>query len=673
MFKKITAFLLALLVSTNSFADYSSGNYKITTNVVTKSSTLHSLLKIPGLAYFKDFSNTQTLVADYPAQAPNLNFESNYDSTHPATYYDSNGLEQTTTTNDTPRYTYGYYDESGFVNTGAGLLIDGAHQNLAARSGNFSTFWTNNNITVGSESVTLPSGSTGTTNTLTAAAADATIRATTTVGSAAREFSVKLKRKTGTGDIQLSLDNTTFKTVTINSSTWTRVWVRQTGANPIWTIRIRTAGDAIYADGVQVIGYPYSASYVPTTTATLSKTADVLSLPTSNILSGTASTVLMQFISLSDENQNGSNAAALFDTDSKSTLLQLNSNVYPIRFQPNATDTSGALVTSYASITKNNKFTVAAVSYGDTVATNSTVYVNGTEQLASTTNYTAPVYGTNMYFGANNASARQPAIIIKKIAIYNRALTSAEIGVATSALGGSWEALTDTRPKILTLGDSITNGTGQTNTWGYRAYLQALINPAVSNVRTARTYQFVGPYRNSTLDDDYELFHAGVSGERTDQLALRLPTHLRNYMSGTLPSGSKALIHIGTNDITSGVAEATIVNNIEAMIDVIHAFNPAIDVYVALIIPRLDADDADTTTFNAALKTMLDTKRLTKTNLYYVDMNARWKANASWATDYIAAGSPWLNVHPLDLGYSVMADGWYACINSTTAQYCNGN
>jgi lysophospholipase L1-like esterase len=284
--------------------------------------------------------------------------------------------------------------------------------------------------------------------------------------------------------------------------------------------------------------------------------------------------------------------------------------------------------------------------------------------------------GSNIYFGSNYSSLYQPAIILKKIVIYRQALTPTQIATVNAAMSGNWESLIDTRPRILTVGDSITQGTGETNSWGWRQGLQTALGVSVtwsptSNYRLYGNYNFVGPYRTPSKDDFYQVNHAGVSGQRVDQMYDRLPTHLRNFMTGA-PAGSIVLIHAGTNDVTSGTT-ATALTDIPLMIDQIYAFNPSIKIYVALIIPRTDANDAATTTYNTSLRSALVTKQTTVPTLHIVDMNTAFKANANWAADYLPAGSPWLYVHPNDAGYAVMTNTWASCIASSTNTYCDGH
>jgi hypothetical protein len=158
------------------------------------------------------------------------------------------------------------------------LLAEGARTNLCLQSEGFSSAtWVKDNVTVTANSIAGPDG-VATADTLTASSVNGTVLQTITSASSERTFSVYLKRKTGTGTIQLTVDEgTTWVTVAITSS-WVRYSMYKAGiTNPRIGIRIVTNGDAIYADATQLENNPNYSSYIPTTTVALTRAADVAS------------------------------------------------------------------------------------------------------------------------------------------------------------------------------------------------------------------------------------------------------------------------------------------------------------------------------------------------------------------------------------------------------------
>lgn len=123
--------------------------------------------------------------------------------------------------------------------------------------------WVKTTTTVAANSVAAPDGAT-TAETLTATAGNATtIQDLGSLSSATYTYSVFLKRLTGSGNVQLTLDGgSTWTTKTI-TTTWARYDITQTLANPDVGVRIVTSGDAVYAWGAQTEVGASRTSYYP--------------------------------------------------------------------------------------------------------------------------------------------------------------------------------------------------------------------------------------------------------------------------------------------------------------------------------------------------------------------------------------------------------------------------
>jgi hypothetical protein len=234
------------------------------------------------------------------------------------------------------------------------LLLEQAVGNRFLRSQEFANAsWVKSNVTVTSDTEIAPNNLLQA-DTLTATANDGYITQNGTAAFSRSILSFYLKRKTGVGNITLETGNQS-SIVSINSSTWTRVWclntnnsgtysitspgaytitttlphnlitgdlvfidcvggggadhagiVTVTGANTFTTtsgavaagggtanvyaafgrIRFQTSGDEVYAWGAQLeniplnlqSGYYEPSSYIPTTTATVTRALDFLSL-----------------------------------------------------------------------------------------------------------------------------------------------------------------------------------------------------------------------------------------------------------------------------------------------------------------------------------------------------------------------------------------------------------
>jgi hypothetical protein len=159
---------------------------------------------------------------------------------------------------------YSFSQLIDFTRTSPGTFVgsNGLIQN-SPQSRNLLTFtqefdnaaWVKINSTVTANSVTAPDG-TMTADTLTAVSANGTALQTYTAINAPYMYSVWLRRLTGTGDVQITVDGTTYATVAV-TTTWTRfntVLLGLAGAAGSRTagVRIVTSGDAVYVWGAQL-------------------------------------------------------------------------------------------------------------------------------------------------------------------------------------------------------------------------------------------------------------------------------------------------------------------------------------------------------------------------------------------------------------------------------------
>jgi hypothetical protein len=163
--------------------------------------------------------------------------------------------------------------------TFTGTLTGGTSAAIATIS-SATAIWTPSNVTTAA-TATGPDGTANSATTLTASAVNGTVLQAITSTSAARITSMYVKRRTGSGIIDMTQDNgTTWTTVTVTSS-WTRVNIASTtAANPTVGIRIQTSGDAIDVFGMQHELGAFITSVIPTTTASATRSVDLASVST---------------------------------------------------------------------------------------------------------------------------------------------------------------------------------------------------------------------------------------------------------------------------------------------------------------------------------------------------------------------------------------------------------
>lgn len=175
-----------------------------------------------------------------------------------------------------------------------GFFREDSRTNECLQSRDFTNAsWTKSNVTAAKDQAGID-GVAASASSLTSTAANGTVKQAITSASAARRFSVFVKRITGTGNIDLTLDNgATWTTISgsINSATFTRVAIGQTVTNPTVGIRIVASGDKIAVDMAQEEVGTFDTSPIPTTTATVTRNADVLTYPASGNFGGTVGSV----------------------------------------------------------------------------------------------------------------------------------------------------------------------------------------------------------------------------------------------------------------------------------------------------------------------------------------------------------------------------------------------
>ena len=193
-----------------------------------------------------------------------------------ATYINSSGSVTSAAINEAR------FDYDPTALTLKGLLIEGAATNLLnwsesfATSGGTNNNWADTNLTRTSTNNTSPRND-ATALRITSSAGNGTIISSAAIGtSALRTLSVWLRRVTGTGNIQYTLDNGTNWTTQVITSSWVRYSFTATTAAQRVGFRIVTSGDAIELWGAMLEDGSGASSYIPTGASQGTRAADYL-------------------------------------------------------------------------------------------------------------------------------------------------------------------------------------------------------------------------------------------------------------------------------------------------------------------------------------------------------------------------------------------------------------
>lgn len=213
---------------------------------------------------------------------------------------------------NTPRIEY---DANGNV---LGILCEGARTNLGLHSNDLTNAAWTKSSTSAAKTSTGPDGVANSASRLTASAGNGTCLQSVTSGSATRAYSVWLKRITGTGNIQLTVDNgSTWTTKTITTD-WARVDIAQAAVtNPIFGVRIVTNADAIDVWCNQLESASFPSSAIPTTTGSVTRAAEVCGRTLGSEYSATAGTV--RVVGRSSPAQDAANGNHVWSLDDGTT------------------------------------------------------------------------------------------------------------------------------------------------------------------------------------------------------------------------------------------------------------------------------------------------------------------------------------------------------------------
>jgi len=185
----------------------------------------------------------------------------------PAWHFDNNGL-LVSAANDVARFDH---DLNG---VSLGLLMEGSSTNVALWSRTLAqSAWVKTNASVLKNQLGID-GAVGSASSMTATAANATVLQTVASTVVDHTFSVYLKRLTGTGQVNITVDDgVTWQSVSL-TNVYQRFETTKTVA-PVFGIQITVNGDSIAMDLAQVEVSSFSTSPIITAAATVSHAVDV--------------------------------------------------------------------------------------------------------------------------------------------------------------------------------------------------------------------------------------------------------------------------------------------------------------------------------------------------------------------------------------------------------------
>ncbi len=406
----------------------------------------------PSVTLFRDWVNFPTLnPVTGSAVGPSITFTRG--ST--GTYTDSTGTLQSAAIGG-PRFDY-----DAVTRVCKGLLIEEQRTNLLTYSEQFdNAAWAKTNATIGTNSAASPDGAVSADSLIEAAASAAhNINSVSSVVSGtAYTFSTYIKSLTGnrwvmllfgqtgaychfnpsTGTIGAS-SGTTATSMTNVGSGWYRVSISASASSTSssdLTIRLKQTdnGSTTYTGdgtsgvllwGAQLEAGSFATSYIPTTTATATRSADVLSVTGSNFTSFYNQTAGTLFASATSFLTSGSNSATYLEANAGSGSLTERIGVFKTAANPASIFTrlrtgGNTYDVAITATIATNVMAKVALAYS---ASSSNVSVNG---VLGTGRSVALPTAAELYIGANINGW------LSSIAYYPACLTDAQLQTLTS-------------------------------------------------------------------------------------------------------------------------------------------------------------------------------------------------------------------------------------------------
>ncbi len=323
-----------------------------------------------------------------------------------------------------------YYTSGGTAGCPA-LLVEPSAQNLALHSRDLTNaVWSGTTVTTAKNAVGADGAASGAT-TITATAASGTVLQSLSHASQSRVFSAYIRRVSGTGAIQLTTNGgTNWTTVTI-SSLYTQVaCAAQTVASGTIGIRLAVSGDVIEVDFTQGEVGPVATSPIPTTTGSVTRNADVVTLSgaVSGCIGQTEGTIYAE-VDLRASASSSARRIVNMRVDGSNLLsLEISTAGTSVDF---SAVSGGSSVTATASGITTGIYKIA-VGY-NSAASGTVLYVNGTLRDTKTIaipNLSAAVFGLGVR--GDGAAGTQFNDRIRAAALYTTRLTNAELQSLTT-------------------------------------------------------------------------------------------------------------------------------------------------------------------------------------------------------------------------------------------------
>lgn len=177
---------------------------------------------------------------------------------------------------------------------------------------------------------------------------------------------------------------------------------------------------------------PYATSWIPTTTAALTRNAESLTYGTSGNRTAASESCVAKITPIGTFANDNIHRRILDSATKRRIISKLNTGT-SIYAYPNASDNAGVGANGTTTPQSGTSYTIAGIFQHSSPYSN--VYINGTlEGTYTLGDFTDPLWGSNFYVGSDSSGTTQFNGIISKVAIFNRALSASEVASVTNEL-----------------------------------------------------------------------------------------------------------------------------------------------------------------------------------------------------------------------------------------------
>ena len=285
------------------------------------------------------------------------------------------------------------------------------------------TAWTVSNITAADEATGID-GVANACSTLTATANGGTILQAITLASAAAIFQPFVKRKTGTGTIEITLNggtNWTDITAAVDAAApgwYSLAAVTATLANPSIGYRLGTSGDEIEVDMNDCQNGTFRSSPIPTTTAAVTRNAEIDAYATASNLNAAAMTIALDFIPEADAMGTVYLFGSYVDADNGTAILHDGTNIIA-RKRIGGVNADATIALDY------DANTVYRVVARFDAANGVDVWLDGTKGTGDAEDAACQL-GATFQVGADGNSLQQACGSVRRLSVYPQGLSDAQ-------------------------------------------------------------------------------------------------------------------------------------------------------------------------------------------------------------------------------------------------------